>query len=410
MQYGLIGETLEHSFSKEIHEHLADYEYELCPLNSEEFTAFMEKKDFRAINVTIPYKEAVIPYLDELDDRAKAIGAVNTIVNRDGKLYGYNTDFDGFAYLLARHNIDLKDKSVLILGAGGTSKTITAVAEFLGAKEIIRSDRTAREGVISYEEAQEQTQAEVIINATPNGMYPNNDDEPLVDISRYPNLTAVVDVVYNPIKTSLILGAEIMKLPCCGGLEMLVAQAKCAAELFTGQHIDNSEIQKIYIGLLLKKRNVALIGMPGSGKTTIGRMLAERLNMKAVDCDDAIEARAGKTIKEIFEDHGENAFRIMEAEVIEDLGKEGGQVISTGGGAILKEENVRALRQNSVVIFLDRPTEKLPITDGRPLAPDVEALFRLYANRYRKYLAVADIKVKNGGTAEEAVNAILNLL
>lgn len=410
MQYGLIGEKLGHSFSKEIHEHLADYEYELCPLNKEEFSAFMEKKDFRAINVTIPYKEAVIPYLDYLDERAAQIGAVNTVVNRDGKLYGYNTDFDGFAYMLFRHNIDLKDKSVLILGAGGTAKTVTTVAKRMGAAEIICSDRVARDGVISFEQAQQQTQAEVIVNATPNGMYPNNDDEPLVNITKYPNLKAVVDVVYNPIKTNLILGAELMKLPCCGGLEMLVAQAKFAAECFTGKPIDNKEIDRIFVGILLQKRNIALIGMPGSGKTTIGKMLAERLNMKMIDCDDAIEARAGKTIKEIFEEHGEKAFRILEAEVIEDLGKEGGQVIATGGGAILKEENVRALRQNSVVIFLDRPTEKLQITDDRPLAPDVAALFKLYADRYRKYQAVADIKVRNGGTAEEAVNAILNVL
>lgn len=410
MQYGLIGEKLGHSFSKEIHEHLADYEYELCPLTREEFPAFMEKKDFRAINVTIPYKEAVIPYLDYLDERAEAIGAVNTIVNRDGKLYGYNTDFDGFAYMLSRHGIDLKDKSVLILGAGGTAKTVTAVAKHQGAAEIILSDLNAREGVISFEQAQEQAQAEVIVNATPNGMYPNNDDEPLVDISRFPKLTAVVDVVYNPIKTNLILGAEIMKLPCCGGLEMLVAQAKFAAECFTGEPIPDREIDSIFVGILLQKRNVALIGMPGSGKTTIAKMLAERLHMKPVDCDEAIEERAGKTIKEIFDEHGETAFRILEAEVIEDLGKEGGQVIATGGGAILKEENVRALRQNSVVIFLDRPTDKLPITDDRPLAPDVAALFKLYADRYRKYVAVADIKVKNSGTAEEAVNAILNLL
>lgn len=410
MKFGLIGEKLGHSFSKEIHEMMADYTYELCPLTREEFPAFMQARDFIAINVTIPYKEAVIPYIDHLDERAAAIGAVNTIVNRGGQLYGYNTDFDGFSYLLAQHNISLADKCVLILGAGGTSKTISAVAKAQGAKEIIKSDTVARDGVISYDEAQQIERAEVIINATPNGMYPENTDHPLVDIDQYPNLTAVVDVVYNPIKTNLILAAEAKKIPCAGGLEMLVAQAKYAAELFVDQKADDSYIDQFYKRILLQKRNIALIGMPGSGKTTVGKLIAEKLNLPFVDCDAEIEKRAGQTIAEIFDTVGEKAFRILETSIVQTLAKEGGRVIATGGGAVLDEKNTQALRQNSAVIFLDKAPEDLAIDASRPLSPDVAANLKLYAARFRKYMAAADIKVNNVGTAEEAADAIIKLL
>lgn len=410
MQYGLIGEKLGHSFSKEIHEMLADYDYQLCPLTQEEFVDFMEKKDFKAINVTIPYKEKVIPYLDHIDDRAKAIGAVNTIVNKNGKLYGYNTDFGGFSYLLKSHGISLKDKCVLILGAGGTSKTITAVAKHLGAAEIILSDRTERPGVITYAQAQQLVQPEVIINATPNGMYPANGDAPLVDISKYPGLCAVVDVVYNPIKTNIVLAAEALKIPSCGGLEMLVAQAKYAAEYFTGQTADDAVIDDIYKRILLQKRNIALIGMPGSGKTTIGKILSQKLDMPLVDSDVELEKAAGKTIQQIFDEDGEVTFRHMESDIVQAIAKEGGRIIATGGGVVLKPENIRALRQNSVVIFLDKAPEELSIAPGRPLSPNMEANVRLYAIRYRRYIAAADIKVNNIGTAEEAADAILKVL
>lgn len=410
MKYGLIGEKLGHSFSKDIHEMMADYTYELCPLTRDEFGTFMEQKDFRAINVTIPYKEAVIPYIDELDERAAAISAVNTIVNRDGKLFGYNTDFDGFSYLLKAHNISLADKCVLILGAGGTSKTIAAVAKAQGAKEILKSDTEARPGILSYEDAQIINRAEVIINATPNGMYPENSDRPLVDLKEYPNLTAVVDVVYNPIKTNLILAAEELKIPCAGGLEMLVAQAKYAAELFVDQTADDAYIDQIFKRILLQKRNIALVGMPGSGKTTVGKLIAEKLGLPFVDCDEEIEKRAGQSIKEIFDTVGENAFRILETSIIQTLAKEGGRVIATGGGAVLDEKNTHALRQNSVVIFLDKAPEDLAIDTSRPLSPDVEANLKLYAQRYRKYMAAANIKVNNAGTAEAAADAIIKVL
>lgn len=407
MQYGLIGEKLGHSFSKEIHEQLADYQYELCPLTRAEFAAFMERADFRAINVTIPYKEAVIPYLADMDKQAAAIGAVNTIVNRGGKLYGYNTDFDGFAYLLKRYNISLTGKKVLILGGGGTSKTVLAVAKAQGAAEVIRSDRTAKEGLITYAEAQKYTEAEVIINATPCGMFPANQDMPLVDLTAYPNLCAVADVVYNPLKTNLVLAAEALGLPACGGLEMLVAQAKFAAEYFIGKNIPDTEIDRIYQGILKQKRNIALIGMPGSGKTTVGRLLAKRLALPFVDCDTLIEQQAERPIKEIFAAEGEAAFRAMETASLQKIAAAGGQVIATGGGVILKEENIRALRQNSLIVFLDKEPAALAIDDSRPLSPNAEANLRLYRERYPKYLAAADITIGNSGTAEQAAEDIL---
>lgn len=406
MQYGLIGEKLGHSFSKEIHEQLADYQYELCPLKREEFPAFMEQADFRAVNVTIPYKEAVIPYLAEIDSRAQAIGAVNTVINRGGRLYGYNTDFDGFSYLLRRHGISLKDKSVLILGNGGTSKTVTAVAKAQGAAEVIISGRQAAKGIITYAEAQQQTRAEVIINTTPCGMFPANDDKPLVNLSLYPKLCAVADVVYNPLKTNLVLAAEALGLPACGGLEMLVAQAKYAAEYFTDTQIPDAEIGRIYQGILLQKQNIALIGMPGSGKTTVGRLLAKRLNMPLADCDAEAEKRAGKRIKDIFAQDGEAAFRRLETSVLRDFAHRGGQIIATGGGAILNPENVQALRQNSVIIFLDKKPEELAVNDSRPLSPDADANMQLYQQRLPKYLAAADIMLANNGTAAEAAEKI----
>lgn len=410
MQYGLIGEKLGHSFSKEIHEQLADYQYELCPLTRAEFAAFMERADFRAINVTIPYKEAVIPYLADMDKQAAAIGAVNTIVNRGGKLYGYNTDFDGFAYLLKRYNISLTGKKVLILGGGGTSKTVLAVAKAQGAAEVVRSDRTAKDGLITYAEAQNYTAAEVIINATPCGMFPANQDKPLVDLAVYPKLCAVADVVYNPLKTNLVLAAEALGLPACGGLEMLVAQAKYAAEYFTGSDIPDTEIDRIFRGILRQKQNIALIGMPGSGKTTVGRLLSEQLRLSFVDCDAQIEAEAGRTIKEIFAAEGEAAFRGLETAALQKIAAGGGQVIATGGGAVLKNENIAALRQNSLLVFLDKEPAALAIDDTRPLSPNAEANLRLYRERYPKYLAAADVTVVNDGTAADAAADIIQQL
>jgi shikimate dehydrogenase len=409
MRYGLIGEKLGHSFSKEIHEQLADYEYQLCPLSREEFPDFMAKADFAAINVTIPYKEMVIPYLSEIDERAAGIGAVNTIVNRGGKLYGYNTDFDGVCYMLRKHNIDLAGRNVLILGTGGTSKTARFVAKTLGAATVQIVSRSAKDGLITYEQAAEQKQTQVIINTTPRGMYPQNQEQPLLDLAQFPALEAVVDVIYNPLQTNLVLQAKKLGINACGGLEMLVAQAKYAAERFCDKQIDDSEIDRIYSDIRRQKLNIAIIGMPGSGKTTVGAKVAELLGRKLVDCDKELVERAGTEIQTIFQEKGEPYFRTLETEVLAEIAKESSRVIATGGGVIKNPLNIDLLRQNSLIVFLDKAPEMLSISDERPLSPDQNANLALYSERYKFYCMYADLHIKNDNTAEEAADEIAAL-
>ena len=404
--YGLIGEKLGHSFSKEIHESLADYEYSLCPLTKQEFAAFMERADFAAVNVTIPYKEAVIPYLAEVDPQAAAIGAVNTIVNRGGRLCGYNTDFDGVKYMLARHGIELAGRRVLVLGTGGTSKTVCAVAAALGAAAVAVVSRSGGDGRLDYAQAAAAADTQVIINTTPNGMYPHNGDAPLLDPAAFPVLEAVVDVVYNPLQTNIVLAAGEQGKKACGGLEMLVAQAKYAAELFTGRQIDDAVIDDIYRRLRRQKLNIALIGMPGSGKSTVGRLLAAKLGREFIDCDAALVERAGRQISDIFREDGEAAFRRLETGVLADIAAAGGQVIATGGGIIKNPANIRMLRQNSLLIFLDRDPQQLSLDDGRPLSKSVDDNMRLYAERYPIYTACADHRLDNNGTAAAAADAL----
>lgn len=410
MEYGLIGEKLGHSFSPELHRELADYDYQLCPLTPAELPDFMRRAEFRAINVTIPYKEKVMPYLDEIDARAQAIGAVNTIVNKNGRLYGHNTDFAGFAYLLQKHGIDPAGKTVLIMGAGGAGKCAAAVLKSRGAAKIYQADRVTGKNLITYEAAQQLHDVQIIVNATPNGMYPGNDAPLLLDLQQFPRLEAVADVVYNPLKTNLVLAAEDLGLIACGGLEMLVAQAKFAAEYFLGTQIADSEIDRIYQKLLRGKQNIALIGMPGSGKTTVGKRLAKMCGKTLVDSDAQVEATAGRVIKDIFAARGEAAFRQLEAEAIAAIAKQDGQIIATGGGAVIDPANVRNLRQNSILVWLDKPAETLSLNDKRPLSPNQAANIRLYQQRLPLYEAAADIKIENCGTADEAANAILTRL
>ncbi len=394
MQYGLIGEKLGHSFSQEIHEQLAGYQYELRPLSRAEFPAFMQRADFAAINVTIPYKELVIPYLAEVEEQAAKIGAVNTIVKRGGRLCGYNTDFAGVLYLLKAHAIDLAGRHVLILGTGGTSKTARAVAESLGAasiKLVSRSGGPAAD-LLDYQQAAARPEAQVIINTTPRGMYPQNAEQPLLDLAAFPQLEAVVDVIYNPLRSNLVLQAQELGLKACGGLEMLVAQAKYAAELFCGQPIAEAAIDEIYRKLRRQKLNLALIGMPGCGKSTVGRLLAEKLGRPLLDCDKEIVRRSGQAIADIFAEQGEAAFRQLESQTLADIAKEGGQVIACGGGVVLRPENIQALRQNSLLIWLDRPLEQLAVGKGRPLSPDAEANRRLYQQRAPLYQQYADYR------------------
>lgn len=406
--YGLIGEKLGHSFSKEIHEQLADYEYNLIELSKGEFPQFMTEKNFSGINVTIPYKEAVIPYLDEIDENAEAIGAVNTVVNRGGKLHGYNTDFDGLLYLLEANNIELKNKTVMILGTGGTCKTITAVCSYLGVKNVYKVSRGG--GIyFNYEQAETLDDVQVIFNASPRGMYPNNYEKPF-NTSFLPDLEAIVDVIYNPLNTSLVLCGLAQGVKAVGGLEMLVAQAKKAAEIFTGQTIDAAKNAEIYLKLCKKMRNIVLIGMPDCGKSTFGRQVAENLNLPFVDIDEEIVKKAGKSIPLIFQEEGEDQFRKLEKETVADFAARHGQVIAPGGGVVKDFSNIQRLQQNGILIFIDRPLEKLTADESRPLSKDKNAIEKLYSERYHIYDRYCDYKIENNGTAEETLAKIMAVL
>jgi shikimate dehydrogenase len=402
MEYGLIGEKLGHSFSKIIHEQLADYTYELCPLPKEQVGSFLTRKEFRAINVTIPYKEMVIPYCDEVAPQALAIGAVNTIVNREGRLYGYNTDFGGFLYLLHRHGIFLKGKKVLVLGTGATSKTVCAVARSEGAAQITLVSRHGGPGCITYEEAATKKETQIILNASPAGMYPEN-DAMVVDLENYPALEGVADVIYNPLRTNLVLAAKQRGLKAAGGLEMLVAQAKYAIEYFQDSKINEEEIEKVYCSLLQKKANIVLIGMPSSGKSSVGKGVSRVMNMPFIDLDKEIEKEAEMPIPQIFDQFGEEYFRNLEEQVTARFAKEGGQVLSTGGGVVKRPSNVRRLRQNGVVFYLDRSLYKLQTGGQRPLSSDREALLRMKRERAPIYRAACDKVIKNNGRFKDAV-------
>ena len=335
MEYGLIGAKLGHSYSKIIHEMLLpQYPYELHPLPTEaEARQFLEQRPFQAINVTIPYKQLVIPYCEEVDERAKAIGAVNTIVNRGGKLYGHNTDFGGFLYMVKAHGVSLQGKTVLILGTGGTHNTVAAVCRSEGAAEILTVSRRAGEGRLDYAQAAARTDVQIVVNTTPAGMYPDNGGC-LLELGGFNQLEAVFDVVYNPFRTELLLRAEEKGALAVCGFEMLVAQAVYAAEYFHNAPIDHAKIGEIHKALKAKLCNISIIGMPSSGKTTIGKALAEKLGKTFVDLDEEIVRRAGKSIPDIFTQEGEAAFRRLETEAAAEAAKHTGQVISCGGGIV----------------------------------------------------------------------------
>jgi len=407
MEYGLIGEHLGHSFSKEIHNKIGDYNYELKEIAPEDLDAFMKAKNFMGINVTIPYKEKVIPYLDDISEGARKIGAVNCIVNRDGRLYGYNTDFDGMKALILRNNISLAGKKVLILGTGGTSKTAHAVAESLGAGEILTVSRRKSEGYITYEEAESvHSDASVIINTTPAGMYPNTDGKP-TEISKYKSLTGVIDVIYNPLRTKLVMEASSMNIPSEGGLYMLVMQAVIASEYFFDTKYDKSRCDSIFNEILAGKENIVLIGMPACGKSSVGRRLSTRTGREYIDSDPEIEKKAGKTIPEIFEEHGETYFRDLESEVIKELSQKSGIIISTGGGAVLRMENVNNLKMNGRIFFIDRPLKYLMPTDDRPLANSKDKIIKLYNERYPIYTERCDVRIDVKGNVDWTTREII---
>jgi len=402
MEYGLIGAKLGHSYSKIIHEAVCGYSYELHPLPTEEEAhAFMQAKAFKAINVTIPYKKLVIPYCDEVEPRAAAIGAVNTVVNRDGKLYGYNTDYTGFAYLARCHGVKFAGAVVLVLGTGGTHNTVTAVCQDAGAKQVLTASRTGKDGALTYEKAQQHPEINIIINTTPAGMYPNN-GSCLLDLHAFPKLEAVLDCVYNPFRTELLLRAEELGVPAYCGFEMLVAQAVYAAEHFTGQKLPEAVIADTHRKLKRDLSNVAIIGMPGCGKSTIGRALAKTLGKTYVDLDEVIEKNTGMPIPDIFAREGEASFRKYESQAVAEISKQTRQVIACGGGVIKTPGNARALRQNGPVLWVQRPVERLA-TGGRPLSTGLDALRKMEAERMPLYRAASDAAVDNTGRLENTV-------
>lgn len=405
-KYGCIGKKLTHSFSKEIHAKLADYEYELIELNEDEIGDFFKSKDFNAINVTIPYKQTVIPYLDSLSDVAKRIGAVNTIVNRNGRLYGYNTDYYGMKALIEKIGIDLNGKKVLILGTGGTSKTARILTEDMGASEIITVSRSKSENYITYEEAvNEHSDVNVIINTTPSGMYPDCKGIP-IDISSFNELEGVMDAVYNPLCTNLVLRAKEKGIKAEGGLYMLVMQAVVAVEKFLDTEIPKTVADNVFASVFASKENIILTGMPGSGKSTVGKLLNID-GFSFVDTDEEIEKRCGCTIKELIGSKGEKYFRDLETEVIKDISSKGCQIISTGGGAVLREENVNSLKRNGKLFFLDANPNRLLPTDSRPLSDTADKLKKLYDERIDTYKITADVIVPDMETPDEEAEFIL---
>ena len=406
MEYGCIGEKLKHSFSKEIHAKLFSYNYLICEIERQNLDAFMKKRDFKAINVTIPYKTDVIPYLDFIDEVAEKIGAVNTIVNKNGKLYGYNTDFSGLRALILKNSIEISGKKVLILGSGGTSKTAVAVCESLGASTVLKVSRKAQDGFITYEQAKTvHNDADVIINTTPVGMYPNIDGVP-IDVADFKKLSGVVDAVYNPLCTRLVLDAKSQGIKATGGLYMLVSQAVFAAEKFTDSKIPIEKIDEVYNEILLSKKNIVLVGMPSSGKSTIGSALADRLGMNFVDTDTLVVDMEKRSIPEIFENFGEEYFRTVESKAVLEAAKCSNTVIATGGGVILNPHNTELLRQNGKIYFLDRPIDELLVTDDRPLSKNKEKLQKLYNQRYELYLEAADYNLRCDFDVEKNINTI----
>lgn len=400
MHCGLLGKTLSHSYSPQIHSYLGDYSYRLFEKQPEELENFLRTGDFTGINVTIPYKKDVIPYCDELSDCAKKLGAVNTIVRRaDGTLIGHNTDYFGFQSMVLRSGLSVAGKKVLVLGSGGASVTAVAVLQEMGARVIVIS----RTGENHYGNLSKHNDAAVIVNTTPVGMYPNTGVSP-VNLDVFPHLEGVLDIIYNPARTQLLLDAETRNIPSENGLWMLVAQAKESAEWFTDTSIDNTKIEMIHNQLRKQMENIVLIGMPGCGKSTIGKLLAEKTQKSFVDADAQIVQTANMSIPEIFQTEGEEGFRKWETKVLEQLGKQSGLIIATGGGCITREENYPILHQNGSIVWLQRDISDLP-TDGRPLSQTCK-LEQMWKIRKPLYERFADITVLNDSTPEAAAERI----
>ena len=407
IEYGLIGEKLPHSYSVEIHKKLADYDYRLCELERDDVADFMTARNFSGINVTIPYKKTVMPFLDSISDNAKRIGAVNTVLNRDGKLFGYNTDYIGLESLIKRAGIEIFGKNCLILGTGGTSHTARVVLADLGAKSVLVVSRKKSPDTVTYSEADSMDETDVIVNTTPVGMYPKEDGVP-IDIGRFPKLCAVVDAIYNPLRTNLVTDAENRGIKAVGGLYMLVAQGAAASSMFLGGNGDFSpeDAERICEEIRSDKENIVLVGMPSCGKSAVGKNLAARMGRKFVDTDEEFVRRFGITPCDYIIKYGEKGFRDTESMVVAECAAESGNVIATGGGAILRDENVRALSRNGRIYFIDRSLSYLEPSDDRPLSSDKTSLEKLYSERYERYKGVSDVTVDGDGSISEVAESV----
>ena len=404
MKCGLLGRTLGHSYSPAIHAQLGDYQYALYEKEPEELEDFLLHGDFHGLNVTIPYKKAVVPYCARLSHKARVLGSVNTLVRMpDGTLYGDNTDYDGFLSMVRTSGVDVCGKKALVLGSGGASVTVCAVLESLGAEVVVIS----RHGTYNYVNLDLHADAAIIANTTPVGMYPHNGSAPL-DLKMFPRCEVVYDIVYNPERTALMLQAETLGIPAYGGLHMLVAQAKRASEIWQDKTIPHSETTRIESLLRRDMRNIVLIGMPGCGKTTVAAALGEALGREVCDSDALIEKLAGMPIPQIFAQQGEDAFRRLETQAIAELSKRSGIILATGGGCVTRAENYPLLHQNSAIFWLQRDLSQLP-TDGRPLS-QTGKLEAMYAVRRPLYERFADVTIDNNGPLEDAVNAIKEAL
>lgn len=399
---GLIGHKLGHSFSPQIHAGLADYEYKLYEMEEDEIGTFLKSCPLDALNVTIPYKKTVMPYLHHISETALKIGSVNTIVKKPDGLYGYNTDYYGFSYMVEISGIEIRNKKVLVLGTGGASLTVKAVLADMGAKEIIS---ISRNGENNYNNINIHKDADVIVNTTPVGMYPNNGTAP-VSLQDFPSLTGVLDLIYNPSVTKLLFDAKNLGIPHINGLPMLSAQAKKAAELFLDTKISDDVIPAIVKRIEEQLKNIVLIGMPGCGKSTAGRLLAQRLSRSFSDTDEIIVNNSSMPIPEIFSRYGEDEFRKREHEAAIEAGKASGAVIATGGGIVTRKENYYPLHQNSFIVWLMRDTALLP-TDGRPISQKSN-MEKLYETRKPLYESFADIKIQVSEAPEETVQRIID--
>lgn len=404
LKTGLIGRRLSHSFSPEIHSYLADYEYKLYEMEENEVGDFLKNCPLDALNVTIPYKKTVMPYLQHISETALKIGSVNTIVKKENGLWGYNTDYYGFSYMVKRSGIEISGKKVLVLGSGGASLTVKAVLSDMGAGKIIT---VSRNGENNYENIEKHADADVIVNTTPVGMFPENGVSP-VDLEIFTKLSGVLDLIYNPAVTKLLYDAKRLGIPCLNGLSMLSAQAKRASELFTGTVIEEDPTPEIVKNIEMKLKNIVLIGMPGCGKSTAGKLLSEKLSRPFTDTDEIIETTSGMSIPEIFSSFGEDEFRKREHEAAVFAGKSSGNILATGGGIITREENYYPLHQNSFIVWLKRDTALLPV-EGRPISQtnDINELYRMRAPLYERF---ADCEISVSEDPAETVDRIIEAI